>query len=213
MNEASIENWCAALRHGEIRAVCVNSAQAIRQANPPRSVSGNQAERLIFPGAFNPLHGGHRAMAEIAEDVTGGCVEFEISIDNVDKPPLTLRDIKTRLQQFPPTQKVWLTRAMRFPRKAELFPEATFVVGADTIARIADRKYYDGEEEQRRAATQRIAALGGRFLVFGRSRRGEFKTLEALDLPSDLRAICQGVTGETFRFDVSSTEIRIANGG
>ncbi len=72
------------------------------------------AARAIFPGAFNPLHAGHRRMAEIARKRLGVPVEFEISIENVDKLPLDYLEIARRLEQFSRDEVVWLTRAATF---------------------------------------------------------------------------------------------------
>ena len=210
MKDSQISSWCSALQSGEIQAVCANSATEISRSESPTVASQTNERRLIFPGAFNPLHDGHRAMSDLAVDITGTAIEIEISIDNVDKPPLTPEEVVKRVQQFPPTQRVWLTRAMRFYEKAELFPAATFVVGADTIARIADPRYYAGDEEQRRTSIARITELGGRFLIFGRTRDGRFHTLAELGLPGDLSAICSGVARDQFDFDISSTDLRMA---
>ena len=98
----------------------------------------DRAARTVFPGAFHPLHAGHRRMAEIAAAELGVPVEFEISIVNVDKPPLDFIEIEHRVSQFAPQQLVWLTRAATFEEKSARFPGVTFVVGVDTMRRIAD---------------------------------------------------------------------------
>ncbi|MEZ6070143.1 MAG: hypothetical protein R3C10_07645 [Pirellulales bacterium] len=135
---------------------------------------------------------------------------FELSIENVDKPPLDYLEIERRCGQFAGVGAVCLTRAPTFLGKAELFPGATFVVGADTIIRIAAPRYYGNDPAACRAAIQRIAALGCRFLVFGRLDDNGFVTLADLSLPSELRAICDEVDEDAFRADVSSTELRQA---
>ena len=165
---------------------------------------------VVFPGAFNPLHDGHRRMAEIASQRLGAATTFELSIENVDKPPLDYIEIERRVGQFTGIGDVCLTRAATFAAKAQLFPDATFVVGADTIRRIADPRYYGNDAAACQEATRHIASLGCRFLVFGRVSDGEFATLDELSLPSELRAICDEVDEDEFRTDVSSTELREA---
>jgi hypothetical protein len=97
---------------------------------------------LILAGAFDPMHAGHQGMARIAREIAHQPVAFEISILNVDKPPLDYMEIERRLKQFPAEQAVYLTRAATFVEKSRLFPGAAFIVGADTIRRIAAPRYY-----------------------------------------------------------------------
>ncbi len=169
--------------------------------------SPNERPAALFPGAFNPLHVGHLRMAEIAAERLGEKVTFELSILNVDKPPLDFVEIADRLRQFS-GQQVLLTRAPRFVEKAQLAPGCTFIVGADTIYRIGDPKYYDGDEAARDTAVAAIAAAGCRFLVFGRTLQGHFQTVENFALPALLRQLCDEVPETQFRDDISSTELR-----
>lgn len=166
------------------------------------------ASPAIFPGAFNPLHAGHQKMAEIAERILGVPIEFEISILNVDKPPLDYAELRRRAGQFSVEEGVWLTRAPTFEEKSRRFPGAVFVVGADTIRRIADPRYYGHDTAARDAAIARIVDRGCRFLVFARCLEGRCVELDDLDLPPALRAICQGVPGGQFREDIASSDLR-----
>lgn len=166
------------------------------------------APPAIFPGAFNPLHAGHQRMAELAEKILGVPVEFEISIVNVDKPPLDYAELRRRVAQFSLEESVWLTRAPTFEEKSRRFPGAVFIVGADTIRRIADTHYYGNDAAARDAAIARIADRGCRFLVFARCVEGRCLDLEDLELPPALRALCQGVPREQFREDLSSSDLR-----
>ena len=168
----------------------------------------NESPRALFPGAFNPLHDGHRRMAEKASQLLGGPVAFEISVANVDKPPLDFIEIDERLLQFDADQNVWLTRAPTFAEKALLFPGVTFVVGADTLERIAEPRYYHENVPAMLRAIEQIATAGCRFLAFGREVDGSFQSLDDLNLPPSLRALCQEVPEAEFREDVSSTELR-----
>ena len=169
---------------------------------------GRQATAVVFPGAFNPLHAGHRRMAEAARELLGSPPTLEISILNVDKPPLDYAEIARRLRQFPPEQAVWLTRAATFEEKSRLFPGATFLVGVDTLRRIGEARYYGDDARLLGAVIDRIAARGCRFLVFGRALGNTFLRLGDLDLPDVLRDISREVPPERFREDVSSTAIR-----
>jgi hypothetical protein len=174
---------------------------------PPK---GSDVHRAVFPGEFNPLHVGHRRMAQIAQDLLGMPVEMEISITNVDKPPLDYLEIQRRVTQFEPDQVVWLSRAARFTEKSRLFPLSTFIVGIDTLRRIAAPRYYGNDPAACQAAIELIASRGCRFLVFGRNLGTGFVTLRDLDLPPKLASLCSEVPPDKFREDISSTSIRRA---
>jgi nicotinic acid mononucleotide adenylyltransferase len=173
--------------------------------------SGRLRPNVLFPGSFNPMHHGHVRMAQIAAERLGEPVWLEISITNVDKPPLDFLTLRERLEPLT-AYNVCLTRAPTFVEKAALFPGATFVVGADTLLRIADQRYYDGEEKRRDAAIVRLERAQARFLVFGRKCDGRFLTLANLSLPSRLAAACESVPEQEFRDNTSSTALRGASG-
>jgi nicotinic acid mononucleotide adenylyltransferase len=178
--------------------------QAVRH---PASQS-TSAARGIFSGAFNPLHEGHLRMAEIAAKRLGVPVQFELSIENVDKPPLDYTEMEQRLAQFAQRSlPLWFTRAPTFEEKSGLFSGATFVVGADTLERIGQAKYY-GSAAAAETAFANIAKRGCRFLVFGRKLKGDFKTRQELAIPESLRRLCDEVPEAEFREDISSTELR-----
>jgi nicotinamide mononucleotide (NMN) deamidase PncC len=173
-----------------------------------------QALPIVFPGAFNPPHTGHLRMATLAERRLGQPLAWELSIANVDKPLLDFIALRTRVEAIrteDPARPIALTRAPTFCEKAVLFPGATFVVGADTIVRIADPQYYGGDAGRRDEAIAAIAAQGCRFLVFGRQSAAGFQTLSGLGLPPSLVALCEEVPAEDFREDISSREIRAAS--
>ena len=164
--------------------------------------------RVVYPGAFQPLHDGHRRIAEIASARLVAPVHFEISLANVDKPDLSSHDLVQRISQFPADAAIWATRAASFAEKSRLFPGAVFLVGADTLIRILDLRYYGDDALAQGAAIREIASQGCRFLVFGRQVGKRFWTLADIAVPDDLHQRCEGVALEDFRMDVSSTALR-----
>jgi nicotinamide mononucleotide (NMN) deamidase PncC len=178
------------------------------------SVSELPPAKLVFPGAFNPPHRGHLRMAVLAEQLLGAPLIWELSTVNVDKPPLDFIEIRTRVHAIrfeDHDRPIALTSAPTFREKSALFPGATFVVGADTVLRVGDLRYY-GDLAARDRAIAEIAALGCRFLVFGRQSSAGFQTLCDLELPRELRVICDEVPASEFREDISSTQLRSAGG-
>jgi hypothetical protein len=175
------------------------------------ATGGARRRRVVFTGSFNPLHDGHRRMAALASERLGSQVEWHITVYNVDKPALDFIEMARRAAQFGPDEALWFTRAATFVEQSRIFPGTTFIVGVDTIARLADARYYGDDERACTAALDEIAELDGRFLVFGRRKADGFRVLEDIAIPERLRALCDGVSEVAFRNDISSTELRRAD--
>ena len=170
-----------------------------RSAPPPRSV---------LPGSFNPLHDGHLLLARVAEEMTGAPVAFEISVTNVDKPPLAPADVRTRLAQFTGRARVELTRAPTFVEKSRLLPAVTFVVGADTAERLVATRYY-GDEARMIAALKEMTDRGCRFLVAVRlDGAGRVRSLADATIPQGFAQLFTAIPESRFRIDSSSSAIR-----
>ena len=162
----------------------------------------------VLAGSFNPLHEGHRQLAEAASKILGANVTFELSVTNVDKPPLAESEVRARASQFRGIGPSVLTRAPVFFEKARLFPGGTFVVGWDTMARLVDPKYYCGSSTRMLLALEEMRGLGCSFLVAGRADGAEFHTLDDVAVPAGFEGMFRSIPESAFRYDVSSTELR-----
>jgi hypothetical protein len=164
---------------------------------------------VLFPGSFNPVHEGHVRLARVAEELTQRPLAFEISVTNVDKPPLAGEAVRRRLAQFAWKSPVELTRAPTFVEKSRLFPGITFVVGADTAERLFGPKYYGDDEDRMRLALDEIAGSGGRFLVAARvDSAGRLRTLSDIAVPRRFADLFTAIPEHRFRVDTSSSELR-----
>jgi nicotinic acid mononucleotide adenylyltransferase len=164
---------------------------------------------VLFPGSFNPMHEGHVLLARIAEELRQQPLAFEISVTNVDKPPLAGETVRGRLSQFAWKSPVELTRAPTFLEKSRLFPSATFVIGADTAERLVAPKYYDDDELRMHVALEEIANSGGSFLVAVRiDAAGRVRALNDIPVPRRYADLFSEIPEHRFRVDTSSSEIR-----
>lgn len=163
-------------------------------------------QSIIIPGSFNPIHVGHIALAKAAYDkfITttttndsdyGTLILFEISIINVDKPPLQMNDILKRIDIIESTLSkqnninnwgVILTSSPLFAQKVNIFQNRissssyskekdgrnnssmVLVIGADTFIRILNKKYYDNNIDKMIDSIREMKIKGVAFIIGGR---------------------------------------------
>ena len=162
----------------------------------------------LLSGSFDPLHAGHRDLVTVASKTLSMPVTLEVSVANVDKPPLSAPIIRERLEQFAGTYDVVLTKAPTFAEKARVLPGTCFVIGYDTMVRLIDPAYYGGDERRMTEALASISQQGGRFLVAGRLDGGIFRTLADVPVPEEFRDMFEAIPERRFRRDISSTYLR-----
>jgi hypothetical protein len=178
-------------------------------ADGSRRVHAAAAGRVLLPGAFNPVHEGHWQLAQMGQTLLGQPVAFELSLANVDKTDLSWDDVSRRVGQFHSRAAIWITRAPTFVRKAELFPQSIFVVGADTAVRILQARYYPPGEDSVATALRFLRERGCRFLVGCRVDAQQCVVrLEHMPIPTEFQDLFSEIAPSDFRVDVSSTELR-----
>jgi hypothetical protein len=191
----------SAFLHGRVARLRVDPDGRMRTDAAPSS--------LVLPGSFNPLHEAHLRLAQTAAALEKTEAAFELSVVNVDKPALADDEVRKRLAQFAWRAPVWLTRAPTFIEKGRVFPGATFVVGADTAARIVAPRYYKNQAGMN-AVFDEFRALKCRFLVAGRvGDSGTFVGLDQVAIPEVYRDLFREIH---FRCDISSTQLRDRSG-
>ena len=218
-------HWPAKLQAAwlQISGGHVSTVELLAPRTNAEAAGKDDRRKVLLPGSFNPLHRGHVGMANWVASHLALPVWFEFSFVNAEKPEVTFPEIRRRLAVFSSdyaasdvaqttvqrdSHGLLLTSNAKFAGKARAFPGCYFAVGVDTLARIAEPRFYVDQVAGSERALEEIADLGCRFLVFGRLHAGKFQTLTNMQIPDSLARLCDPVQETTFRVDVSSTQLR-----
>ncbi|AKB18165.1 hypothetical protein [Methanosarcina sp. WWM596] len=186
----------------------LNEVKASEEIKPNETKPEKPEEiKLVFSGSFDPCHKNHVFMAMCASKEYNAPVHFEISLTNVDKPPIDFISLSQRLDSLRKYKGeafmggVCLTNAPLFLQKADLFPNSTFIIGADTFNRLFDAKYYGGTVDTP-AILKHFKEKNVRFMVFHR------KSIE-LSINPEVLDFCEIIPVDEYEDDgTSSREIR-----
>jgi len=163
------------LLSGDVKNVlCLPQSNGIMQMIPnvDLSILGKYTENKpvikMLSGSFNPLHDGHLAMLKNISSTEEGL--FELSIFNVDKPPIDKDNINSRLVHFiTHSQPIIVTNAPRYIDKAKMFPGIVHMIGVDTAFRLVDPKYTNNNIDRMTQLLLNMTDEGTRFNVFPRT--------------------------------------------
>ena len=89
-----------------------------------------------------------------------------------------------------------------------MIPNSVFIIGADTLMRVFDEKFYESYQDMM-DHIQRFNDHNINFLVFGRKVGKKFISLDKIKVPDIIRDRCTGFEENSFRDDISSTELRL----
>lgn len=162
----------------------------------------NSDTLVVYPGSFSILHSGHIEIPQIAKEITGFPVYYELTIKNSYKAMIDFIELSKRISQFDKLEKCdgyMVTTAPRFVDKFNVlknhikFKELIFVVGADIWERVYDKAAHDNGD------IKFFEDNNIKFLVFGRD--AEIKN-------QDSKLFIRNERAQNYNNPISSTKLK-----
>ena len=165
--------------------------------NGQRAVLPNTGEGLVlFPGAFNPPHEGHKWLARAQY------AAFYVTTNPPHKPALNVIELVERAKLLEGFDRMFTQNDPLYLDKARRFPGAVFIVGVDAMERMLDPKWGVAIEP----LLNEFRSLGTTFLVADREMNGVFTGLQdIMGAPLD---ICEAIHPPKTHVGFSSTALR-----
>lgn len=169
-----------------------------------------EPSKALFASSCNPFGPHHAAIMQHAAEKLGHPIDLELCVTNPDKSPLDYITIQDRLTQIYEATagrswmgQVYLSSTPLFIDKVKLHPNATFVVGSDTMRRFTSDKYGDPDR-----VLKFLLDSPCRFMVYERAGQ----PFDCDDLAYGLACKCQQFAGDDLQgyvpTNLSSTSLR-----
>lgn len=178
--------------------------------NKQMTTCGDYRPKAILSSSLNPIHEGHIAIINHAAQKLGNPIDIELCVSNADKPALDYISLNRRLNRTrlalkgnPNFGRIIISNTATYFEKSAAYPGATFIVGDDTLARIAMVKYYKGGETEYADGLKTLRQNDNGFLVYPRPHNIQASPIHRLLLQPLV------VMADDFNpINISSTEIR-----
>lgn len=159
---------------------------------------------LFVPGAFNPVHEGHKNLVSAAAQASRLLPILSITANPPHKSHLTVPEMIAKVRHLR-NHVVYFNQDPLFIDQARRFPGCSFAIGADALDRMLDPKWCPVSP-----MLAEFNKLGTRFYVgprlIGNAYVSAEDVLRKYDVDNNDRGLFQSV--EVPRLDISSTQLR-----
>ncbi len=190
--------------HGSLGGDVTPRATSLFLSRPYWSQQGWRSalplHRALYPGAFNPPHQGHLAIAKASDAI------FWVEAAAPHKPELTLAELVQRAKLLHGQERFFTRGYPLYLDKSRAFPDRELVVGADSLLRMLDPKWGPDPLQLLRHFTENGTTLA----IVGRWVGDRFVSADEAIASVPESGTLYNLRPLTGRWDISSTEVRNA---